>query len=89
MLADAYRPTGLTVLLVFSDATAEVRKNLAGEFQLGLTSGELNCARRPDGRQAASARANPRRLPGPSAGERTLHPRRVRRGGSRYDFYGL
>jgi hypothetical protein len=42
VLTDAYHPAGLTVLLVFSDATAEVRKNLAGNFQLDLTPGELN-----------------------------------------------
>ena len=34
VLAGAYHPTGLTVLLVFSDATAEVRRNLSGDFEL-------------------------------------------------------
>jgi hypothetical protein len=69
VLADAYHPAGLTVLLVFSDATAEVRKNLAGNFQLGLTRGELNA---PGARRGAgpSARANPTAGPaaGPAAG---------------------
>jgi hypothetical protein len=64
VLADAYHPAGLTVLLVFSDATAEVRKNLAGNFQLDLTPGELNA---PGARTGArpSARANP--TAGPAA----------------------
>jgi hypothetical protein len=61
VLADAYHPAGLTVLLVFSDATAEVRKNLAGNFQLDLTPHELNA---PGARP--SARANP--TAGPAAG---------------------
>jgi len=65
VLADAYNPAGLTVLLVFSDATAEVRKNLAGDFQLGLTPGELNA---PGARTGAkpSARAHP--TAGPTVG---------------------
>ena len=65
VLTDAYHPAGLTVLLVFSDATAEVRKNLAGNFQLGLTPGELNSpGAKTDARP--SARANP--AAGPTAG---------------------
>jgi hypothetical protein len=65
VLTDAYHPAGLTVLLVFSDATAEVRKNLAGNFQLGLTPGELNSpGAKTDARP--SARANP--TAGPTAG---------------------
>jgi hypothetical protein len=34
VLANAYRPDGLTVLLVYSDAKAEVDRNLTGPFQL-------------------------------------------------------
>ena len=34
VLAAAYPPDGLTVLLVYSDATADVRKNLPPDFQL-------------------------------------------------------
>jgi hypothetical protein len=34
VLAAAYHPVGLTVLLVHSDATAEVRRNLPHDFQL-------------------------------------------------------
>ena len=62
VLTAAYRPAGLTVLLVFSDATAEVRRNLAGNFQLGLTPGELNS---PGAKTDAkpSARANPAAAP--------------------------
>ena len=65
VLTDAYHPTGLTVLLVFSDATAEVRKNLSGNFKLGLTPGELNS---PGAKAEVtpSARANP--TAGPTAG---------------------
>jgi len=65
VLTDAYHPAGLTVLLVFSDATAEVRRNLAGNFQLGLRPGELNS---PGPKTAAgpSARANP--TAGPTVG---------------------
>jgi hypothetical protein len=61
VLTSAYLPAGLTVLLVFSDATAEVRRNLAGNFQLDLAPGELNA---PGARP--SARANP--TAGPAAG---------------------
>ena len=65
VLTDAYHPAGLTVLLVFSDATAEVRKNLAGNFQLDLRPGELNSpGAKTDARP--SARANP--PAGPTAG---------------------
>jgi hypothetical protein len=62
VLTGAYHPAGLTVLLVFSDATAEVRKNLVGDFQLDLTRGELNS---PGARTGArpSARANPAASP--------------------------
>ena len=34
VLAAAYHPVGLTVLLVYSDATAEIRRNLPHDFQL-------------------------------------------------------
>ncbi|MGH3280644.1 MAG: hypothetical protein ACRDNW_16090 [Trebonia sp.] len=34
VLSDAYHPAGLTVLLVFKDATAKVIRNLPGNFQL-------------------------------------------------------
>jgi hypothetical protein len=34
VLAAAYHPDGLTVLLVYSDATADVRRNLPPDFQL-------------------------------------------------------
>jgi hypothetical protein len=34
VLTAAYRPVGLTVLLVYSDATAKVRRNLPPDFQL-------------------------------------------------------
>jgi hypothetical protein len=65
VLAGAYHPAGLTVLLVFSDAAAEVRKNLSGSFELGLTPGELNLpGTKADARP--SARANP--TAGPTAG---------------------
>lgn len=57
VLADAYHPTGLTVLLVFSDATAEVRKNLSGDFELNLTRGELDSPG-AKARVTPSARAN-------------------------------
>jgi hypothetical protein len=58
VLSDAYQPTGLTVLLVFSDATAEVRKNLSGPFELGLTPDELIFPGARAGSEP-SARANP------------------------------
>jgi hypothetical protein len=58
VLARAYDPTGLTVLLVFSDATAEVQKNLSGNFQLGLTPFELNSPG-PNADAKPSAKANP------------------------------
>jgi hypothetical protein len=58
VLANAYHPTGLTVLLVFIDATAEVQKNLSGSFRLGLTPGELNFPG-PKAGAEPSAQANP------------------------------
>jgi hypothetical protein len=65
VLARAYHPTGLTVLLVFSDATAEVQKNLSGNFQLGLTPFELHST----GANAdAEASAEPRAKANPTAG---------------------
>jgi hypothetical protein len=65
VLAGAYHPAGLTVLLVFSDAKAEVRRNLSGNFELGLTPGELNSPSATE-RAKPSARANP--TAGPTAG---------------------
>jgi hypothetical protein len=41
VLTGAYRPAGLTVLLVFKDATAEVRRKLAADFQLTPALREL------------------------------------------------
>jgi hypothetical protein len=65
VLADAYHPAGLTVLLVFSDATATVQRNLTGDFELGLTRGELD-APGAQAESAPSARAHP--TAGPKAG---------------------
>lgn len=44
VLAAAYQPSGLTVLLAFSDATAKVARNLTGEFQLTAALRELKLA---------------------------------------------
>lgn len=44
VLATAYRPDGLTVLLVFADATAEVVRNLPADFELTPTLRELGKA---------------------------------------------
>ena len=52
-LSTAYRPAGLTVLLVFRDATAEVSRDLSGNFQLGQTLSELKYS----GRALAAANA--------------------------------
>lgn len=41
VLGAAYRPAGLTVLLVFKDARAEVARGLTANLQLGATLGEL------------------------------------------------
>ncbi len=46
VLSAAYHPAGLTVLLVFSDATAEVLRGLSADFQLAPTLGELRLAGR-------------------------------------------
>ena len=45
VLSAKFRPSGLTVLLVFKDATAEVLRNLAADFQLTATMSELGQAR--------------------------------------------
>ena len=44
VLSGAYHPTGLTVLLVFRDANAEVFRGLSGSFQLTPTLRELRLA---------------------------------------------
>jgi hypothetical protein len=44
VLSVAYRPTGLTVLLVFRDATAEVLRGLPANFQLSPSLRELKLA---------------------------------------------
>ena len=88
VLADAYHPTGLTVLLVFSDATAEVRKNLSGDFKLDLTPGRAGLARRQGERSAPSARANADRGHRRRLSIRSP-PDASGAGASRYDFYGL
>ncbi|MGH3293032.1 MAG: hypothetical protein ACRDP7_14600 [Trebonia sp.] len=44
VLSVAYHPTGLTVLLVFRDANAEVLRDLSGSFQLAPTLRELKLA---------------------------------------------
>ena len=44
VLSARYRPDGLTVLLVFRDATAEVLRNLPASFQLTPMLRELNLA---------------------------------------------
>jgi hypothetical protein len=41
VLGEAYRPTGLTVLLVYHDATAEVRRDLPPDFQLSAAMHDL------------------------------------------------
>ncbi len=41
VLGARYRPAGVTVLLVYSDATARVRRNLPATFQLGPALDEL------------------------------------------------
>jgi hypothetical protein len=58
VLANVYHPNGLTVLLVYSDAKAEVHRNLASTFQLGP---ELS------GLKSAAAATNPRVTPKVSA----------------------
>jgi hypothetical protein len=44
VLTVAYRPAGLTVLLVFRDAVAEVRRDLGADFDLAPTLRELKLA---------------------------------------------
>jgi hypothetical protein len=55
VLANAYRPDGLTVLLVYSDAKAEVRRNLGSTFQLEPVLSGLKSAS-----AEASAQATPK-----------------------------
>ena len=50
VLDAAYRPEGLTVLLVYSDATAQVRRDLSPDFQFGPALRALSLP----GREAAS-----------------------------------
>ena len=44
VLSAAYHPAGLTVLLVFSDAKAQVVRGLSGSFELTPTLRELRLA---------------------------------------------
>jgi hypothetical protein len=44
VLSDTYRPAGLTVLLVFRDATVEVLRGLSATFQLSPSLRELKLA---------------------------------------------
>lgn len=44
VLAGAYHPVGLTVLLVYRDATAATVRNLSGNFQLEAALGKLKLA---------------------------------------------
>ena len=44
VLSAAYRPAGLTVLLVFRDATVEVLRGLSANFQLSPSLRELKLA---------------------------------------------
>jgi hypothetical protein len=66
VLARAYNPTGLTVLLVFKDATAEVHRDLTGQFELGLSADELNFPGAKTGAEP-TARANPTANPAAAA----------------------
>ena len=50
VLGAVYRPAGLTVLLVYSDATAQVRRDLGSDFQLGPMMHALSLP----GKEAAS-----------------------------------
>ncbi|MGH3267350.1 MAG: hypothetical protein ACRDNS_35810, partial [Trebonia sp.] len=52
----AFHPVGLTVILVYSDATAEVFRGLAPDFQLTPTLRQL---RRPGASLGASQSASP------------------------------
>ena len=54
VLANAYRPDGLTVLLVYSDAKAGVHRDLSSTFQLGPLLSGL---------KSASAETNPQATP--------------------------
>ncbi|HEX9039638.1 MAG TPA: hypothetical protein VF838_01290 [Trebonia sp.] len=56
VLTGAYRPSGLTVLLVFKDATAKVLRNLTVDFQLTPVMREL-------GQAGAVAAAGPSAVP--------------------------
>ena len=58
VLGSAYHPAGLTVLLVHSDAVAEVRKNLPSGFELGQVLPRLL---EPADTPAATAPATPAR----------------------------
>jgi hypothetical protein len=44
VLTDAYRPDGLTLLLVYKDAKADIRRNLGSTFQLGPALSGLKSA---------------------------------------------
>jgi hypothetical protein len=55
VLTAKYRPSGLTVLLVFKDATAEVLRNLTADFQYTLVMRELGQARASAGAAQSTA----------------------------------
>jgi hypothetical protein len=50
-----YRPSGLTLLLVFKDATAEVQRNLTADFQYTPVMRELGQARASAGAAKSAA----------------------------------
>jgi hypothetical protein len=54
VLTAKYRPSGLTVLLVFKDATAEVLRNLTADFQYTPVMRELGQARASAAQSTAS-----------------------------------
>ena len=57
VLSARFRPAGLTVLLVFKNAAAEVLRNLVADFRLTATMSELGQARAGAGTQPAGAQS--------------------------------
>ena len=90
VLANAYRPHGLTVLLVYSDAKAEVRQEPRQHLPVGAGAERTEVGQRRNQHSSDPQGQRRRgRLSAPLIRAPASRPRRIGRCGDRYDFYDL